>query len=497
MAGIVNADANDIITGLNTSAYTANLGPVGNVTITGGSNGQALTADGSGALAWTTISTSNVANANYAAYAGNITTAAQANITSLGTLSSLTVGGTSNLGPVGNVAVSGGSNGQILTTNGSGALSWTTVSAPASATVGEYREFIAAPPDSTWLAASTGPYQTSSYPALGTLLATTTLSSPQISATVASVQSGIVYGGGRYVALPNNRTGPSIYSTDGITWSTGGAMPTITTGGWNAKIIWNGSVFFTMQVAVDGSRVGATSPDGVTWTQRTLPAPTASGYYYGMCVGPNGELVALQLISSSGNNVVAKSTDNGATWTSSTMPTTGTFQILAYGGGKYFTATYAGSTGYWSYDLVTWNAVGMPRSATWSSAAHNGAHWLAVTVSGETTAALSYDGVNWTTTPYGASVQPMEIYWNGARWIIIDTSSTARWTQNIAFGWSSAAVPSGMRYSAIAYDGTGNTFVVWNAITTATYKYTFVPASTFSTGVAPTNTSNGRWWIKS
>jgi hypothetical protein len=68
------------------------------------------------------------ANANYAAYAGNITIAAQANITSVGTLSALTVNGITTLGAVNNVTISGGTSGQALTTNGGGVLSWATPS---------------------------------------------------------------------------------------------------------------------------------------------------------------------------------------------------------------------------------------------------------------------------------------------------------------------------------------------------------------------------------
>jgi hypothetical protein len=46
--------------------------------------------------------------------------------TGLSSLTTLTVSATSNLGGVGNVRITGGSNGQVLTTNGSGNLSWTT-----------------------------------------------------------------------------------------------------------------------------------------------------------------------------------------------------------------------------------------------------------------------------------------------------------------------------------------------------------------------------------
>jgi hypothetical protein len=78
--------------------------------------------------------------ANSATTAGTVTTAAQPNITSVGTLSGLTSTGTVNLtgasnvalGPVANVHITGGSNGQYLATDGSGTLSWSTISVSSS-----------------------------------------------------------------------------------------------------------------------------------------------------------------------------------------------------------------------------------------------------------------------------------------------------------------------------------------------------------------------------
>jgi hypothetical protein len=71
-----------------------------------------------------------VGNANIGAFAnvagnltaGNITTTGTANI---GTLSMV---GTSNLGPISNVTITGGSNGQVITTNGAGGLSFVSIS---------------------------------------------------------------------------------------------------------------------------------------------------------------------------------------------------------------------------------------------------------------------------------------------------------------------------------------------------------------------------------
>jgi hypothetical protein len=130
----------------------SNLGPVGNVIITGGTTGQVITTDGSGNLSFTTITvTSNraavmpyvistgdsyiveenfqglfyepidiegefevdgilvdlsgaVANANYATNAGTVASSSQPNITSVGTLTSLNVSGNT---VVGNISTTG------------------------------------------------------------------------------------------------------------------------------------------------------------------------------------------------------------------------------------------------------------------------------------------------------------------------------------------------------------------------------------------------------
>ena len=104
--------------------------------------------------ALTGIIASSSANSNYANYAGNafnvsgsnvsgqvgnalvagtVYTNAQPNITSVGTLTSLSVtgnvalsGANVNLGTVSNLHIAGGSNGQVLATDGTGNLTWKT-----------------------------------------------------------------------------------------------------------------------------------------------------------------------------------------------------------------------------------------------------------------------------------------------------------------------------------------------------------------------------------
>jgi len=71
----------------------------------------------------TSLNVSGIVTAN--SFIGGIRTNSQPNITSVGTLTGLAVNGTANLGNVANVKITGGTNGYVLSTDGTGNLSWT------------------------------------------------------------------------------------------------------------------------------------------------------------------------------------------------------------------------------------------------------------------------------------------------------------------------------------------------------------------------------------
>jgi hypothetical protein len=81
-----------------------NLGNVGNTILQG---------------AGSTFKPAALANLAY-----SVANAAQPNITSIGTLTTLTVSGNTSLGLVGNVKITGGTSGYVLSTDGAGNLSW-------------------------------------------------------------------------------------------------------------------------------------------------------------------------------------------------------------------------------------------------------------------------------------------------------------------------------------------------------------------------------------
>jgi hypothetical protein len=115
----------------------ANLGDVGNVKITGGTNGYVLQTDGTGNLSWASQGGSiagisnGTSNVNIPAVNGNInfSSAGNANVavitgTGVNVSGTLNITGQTNLGAVGNVVITGGANGYVLSTDGAGALSW-------------------------------------------------------------------------------------------------------------------------------------------------------------------------------------------------------------------------------------------------------------------------------------------------------------------------------------------------------------------------------------
>jgi hypothetical protein len=141
-ANNISANGNINFTGANVS-----LGAVANLRVTGGTTGQFLTTNGLGVVSWSNIAAANItgtiANANYAAYAGNVTIAGQSNITSVGTLTGLTSTGVINLTGASNVAlgsnanvhITGGSANYALITDGAGALTWSAIGGISGSTV--------------------------------------------------------------------------------------------------------------------------------------------------------------------------------------------------------------------------------------------------------------------------------------------------------------------------------------------------------------------------
>jgi len=105
------------------------LGPVANISISGGASGYVLATDGGGELSWTnTVQSATTATTAVTAGSANIanfaTTATSANTANLANLASFATQANGLNATLANTRISGGLNGYVLTTDGNGALSW-------------------------------------------------------------------------------------------------------------------------------------------------------------------------------------------------------------------------------------------------------------------------------------------------------------------------------------------------------------------------------------
>src|SRR5204863_226960 len=90
----------------------------------------------------------------------------------------------------------------------------------------------------------------------------------------------------------------------------------------------------------NGSSLAATSPDGLTWTQRTMPSSSQwNSVIYG-----NGLFVAI----AGGPSTTAATSPDGITWTARTLPSSQQWNSVAYGNGTFVTLVGGDTKAAWS-----------------------------------------------------------------------------------------------------------------------------------------------------
>ena len=302
-------------------------------------------------------------------------------------------------------------SGKYLTTDGAGTLSWGTVSGYSAPTIGTTS--IASGATVTTISgltlnnsALTGTLSLPTGSVTSTMIADATIVNADISNTAAIAQSKIANltsdlaaasaaNSNLFVAVSGMfSTNIAASSTDGITW----AQRTLpSSASWISATYGEGLFVAT----TNGSAV-ATSTDGTSWTQRTMPANTEwHTVFYG-----NGTFVSF----AAGNNIAASSTD-GLTWTQRTLPSAHRWTKGIYANNRFVAMRDEdGSTHNTlalSTDGVTWTAGTMPSTLRWSSLTYGRGVFVAIAAY-STTTAISTDAITWTT---GGSLTQQSTYW--------------------------------------------------------------------------------------
>lgn len=163
----------------------------------------------------------------------------------------------------------------------------------------------------------------------------------------------VTYGDGKFVAVGLVQGGGSystMYSTNGTTW-TGNNFST------GSPIEAYGVVYANNKFVVAAGEQIQTSPDGITWTQRSLP-----GYWNSVAYG-NGVFVAVAI---GGAKRVAYSTD-GESWSYANTASfdSAVWYDVAYTNGSFVAVSDSATAAIYSTDGINWTAsAGMSPSFT-------------------------------------------------------------------------------------------------------------------------------------
>jgi hypothetical protein len=217
------------------------------------------------------------------------------------------------------------------------------------------------------------------------------------------------------------------------------ALPSSIFYGANA-VAYGGGIF----AAVGNGSLAATSPDGVTWTQRALPYTAV--FYSGIVYG-NGVFLAV-----ADANRSAISTD-GVTWTPRTQAFTGGWQpTVAYGGGQ-FVALSNGLISAASTDGINWQTYSAPAFSPDYATYGNGT--FVVVGSGESTCLTSTNGTSWTVRTLPVASSWSGIAYGSGLFVVIDkgsgSGSPVYLTSPDGIAWTQRALPVSADWRAVTY----------------------------------------------
>ena len=226
--------------------------------------------------------------------------------------------------------------------------------------------------------------------------------------------SRIAYGEGLFVCLSGY--GQSITSPDGVSWT----QRTIPIGAFLSDIIYAAGKF----VVVSGSSV-ATSADGTSWTTGSLPpARGATRLAYG-----NGVFLAMP----NGSNAFSRSED-GVSWSPDSNDN-GFRGGIAFGNGLFAAVGSTGNTVRTSSgaSLEQWVNRPLPGGDNWDSITFGGGLFVVVDrgpylgeYQGSNKFATSEDGVTWTLRTVPVVADWVNVSYGGGVFVAISVSPIAR-----------------------------------------------------------------------
>ena len=267
-------------------------------------------------------------------------------------------------------------------------------------------------------------------------------------------------------------------SVPGFDWTLRTTSP-VTDHAWSSVIygeVSGNPLFVAVGNAGATSNQGVmTSPDGVTWTQRTA---SAAHSWSAVTYNGSNRFVAVGGITGSGTFDGAMYSADGTLWSTATTPSFAVaYSSVAYGNGNYVavSSTILGSPNAFkqvmtSPDGATWTSRDSAESHPWQSVAFGNSVFVAVTSTTTTNQVMrsTDNGANWTAvaSPITKKGWQSVTYGNG-QFVAVANSGTGErvmtssdgssWslqTTPADYNWYSVTYGNGL-FVAVAYSGTG------------------------------------------
>ena len=205
-------------------------------------------------------------------------------------------------------------------------------------------------------------------------------------------------------------------------------------------------------------------------TYNTIPGSvtSTSTVVYAACNNGNGTIVVLPIQYNRSKKEVGAanklyySTNDGITWNSKLLPTSGFWHDVCYGGGK-FVAISGGTFDFrsqsqscrdsvciYSVDGITWSKATMPATQYWNTICYGGGKFVAIGGSWTLdTYAYSSDGITWT-----QGTMPRRTYWHDMcygkdKFIVSSVNRIAYSSDGIT--WAMLEMPKSNSYDSICY----------------------------------------------
>ena len=247
--------------------------------------------------------------------------------------------------------------------------------------------------------------------------------------------TGVVYGGDKFVALPDvGHT--SAQSTDGITW-------TETT--WQGKELQGTTLTYGDNKYV---AAGAYSTDGVTWIETTMPTLDGETTRYNRITYGGNKFVAVGL------SYTGAYSSDGITWTKMNMPRYKDWDELAYGNGVFVALgneLYPANGEYIarSTDGITWTEEVSPFSGLLHSMIFANGQFVILS---NLEVGFSSDGETWNIYQHNLSFNPWIIAYGNNKFVVLggQTDNSCAYSTD-GINWTEATTIDAKSWNAIAY----------------------------------------------